>query len=415
MNLYSQVKDIRRIIIMNDKRPFTFIILVFLSTFAAVCGILFTPALPEIAQYLSITPGESQKSVSVFLVGYAFGFLPWGPVANDIGRKKTTLIGVSIAIVGILVSMLIHFFPHDIILNTGRFFTALGSSVGVKITYTYLSDLYSKEQILNKISYLIIATAASTSLATALGGFLTSDHGWISCFTATLLYAVLIFICSLFLPETLKAESRIPLKGAGVIQGYAQSFKNTALLKSSLIMGSCTSFTYLFASLAPFIVIKEMGLNPKQYGIYNFIPGIGIILGFYIIQLLREKLSHFAQIKIGIFITFLAILFISYEFFLNHAAPLNLFIAMALIYVGIAVIFANSSTLALSTSEDKSNTSAVMNFMNMSFCCFNLFIVEAIPLKASLLMPANFFLLGVGLIMFWWILQKDTHFKKSEL
>lgn len=399
---------------MNEHKPATFVILVFLSTFAAVCAILFTPALPDIAHYLSITPGESQKSVSIFLVGYAFGFLPWGPIANDIGRKKTTLIGIAIAIIGILISMLIRFYPYDIILNLGRFLTALGSSVGVKITYTYLSDLYSKEQMLNNISYLIIASAASTSLATAVGGFLTSDFGWISCFIATFGYAAILWICVLYLPETLKPEKRVPLRTIGVVQSYTQSFKNTALIKASLIMGCCTSFTYLFASLAPFIVIKEMNLNPKQYGIYNFIPGLGIVLGFYLIQLLKSRLSHFLQMKVGILITLLSTTLIAYDFFTQNAHPLRLFISMAFIFIGVAVIFANSSTLALSTSEDKSNTSAVMSFMNMSLCCFNLFIVEAIPLKASTLLPISFSLLVIGLVVFLWLLKKDTHFKGSS-
>lgn len=396
---------------MSFSKNFYFLILVFFSTFPAICAILFTPALPEIAQYLNVTPQESQKSISVFLVGYALGFLPWGPIANDLGRKKTTFIGVGIALFGLVLCMLIKSYPSLLILNIGRFLTALGSSVGVKITYTYISDLFSKDEILGKISYLIIAMAISVSLSTALGGYLTTEFGYFSCLIATLGYGLFLLICAFLLPETLKKENHVPIEAISVMQGYGKSFKNKALLKASLIMGSCTSFTYLFASLAPFIVISEMGYTPKEYGFYNFIPSLGIVIGFYMIQFMQSRLSHFTQIKIGIAFIFASVSFIAYESYLGSMTVMPLFIAMAFIYTGIAITFANSSTLALSTSDDKSNTSAIMNFLNMSFCCFVLFSTEAISIKASMLMPAIFFLLGSGLIVFLLILKKDAHFK----
>jgi hypothetical protein len=77
------------------------------------------------------------------------------------------------------------------------------------------------------------------------------------------------------------------------------------------------------------------------------------------------------------------------------------------------VTFANSSTLALSTSEDKSNTSAMMNFINMSTCCLMLFLNEALTINAYILLPANFFILGIVQCVFWFILKKDPHFQKT--
>lgn len=396
---------------MPFSKNFYFFILVFFSTFPAICAILFTPALPEIAHYLNVTPQESQKSISIFLVGYALGFLPWGPIANDLGRKNTTFLGIGIAIIGLGFCLLIKPYPHLILLNIGRFLTALGSSVGVKITYTYISDLFSKEELLGKISYLIIAMAASVSLSTALGGLLTSSYGWFSCLIATLIYGFFLLICTLILPETLNKEARMPIKALSIIQGYQSTFKNSALIKASCLMGSCTTFTYLFASLAPFIVISEMGFTPEQYGLYNFIPSIGIVVGFYIIQMMQNKLSHFTQITIGLMIIFASSCLIAFSSYLGILSGLQLFIFMAFIYIGIAIAFANSSTIALSTSKDKSNLSAIMNFLNISFCCFVLFITEAMPIKASKLLPTNFLFLSISAVVFLLILKKDTHFK----
>lgn len=63
-------------------------LLLILASFAPVLAVSFTPALPEIANHLYVSSSKAQQSISIFLIGYAFGNLPWGPIANRFGRKK---------------------------------------------------------------------------------------------------------------------------------------------------------------------------------------------------------------------------------------------------------------------------------------------------------------------------------------
>lgn len=391
---------------MNKTNPL--MILLILASFASVCAVLYTPALPDIATFLKISDNQAQKSLSLFLVGYAFGNLPWGPIANRFGRKSATIFGLYLAIIGILITLLIKIYPYTWILNLGRLITALGASVGIKMAFTYISDLYSKEERTLKIAYLMLSFALVPGLAIVCGGLLTKLFGWYSCFYAMLIYTAISLVLTRKLPETLKKEHIIPLKVHTIIEGYSLAFKNKILIKASFMMGCATTFIYLFASLAPFIGINELGLKPEAYGFYNFIPSIGMVLGFYLTQFLQNKFSCFNQIKLGIiistsFVTILAIFFV-----LKIIHPLTLFIPMPGVYVGLSLIFANTSSLAISEVPNKSNASAMTNFLNMGFCVTSLFVAEALPYKASFLLPILYIILCITMIGLFVGLKKNS-------
>ena len=79
------------------------VILLILVSFPSVCAVLFTLALPELAQYFQISNSLAQASMTLFLVGYSMGQLPYAPLANRYGRKKTIYIGLLVALIGTLI------------------------------------------------------------------------------------------------------------------------------------------------------------------------------------------------------------------------------------------------------------------------------------------------------------------------
>ena len=126
------------------------ITLILLTSFAAAGAMFLTPALPLMASTLSITAEHVQLVVSVYLAGYALGMLPYGPFANRFGRKPTLYFGLVLAIIGALLSVIAGSFQHFNLLVLGRLVTAVGASVGLKIAYTIVGDLYSHGQATKK-------------------------------------------------------------------------------------------------------------------------------------------------------------------------------------------------------------------------------------------------------------------------
>ena len=122
-----------------------FYTLMLMISFASVNAVLFTPALPSIATYFSITSATAQQTIIWFLVGYAFGQLMYGPLANRFGRKPALYMGVSLQIISCFMCIAAGVFHAYPLMVFGRFFLALGSGVGLTMTFTLVNECYSQK------------------------------------------------------------------------------------------------------------------------------------------------------------------------------------------------------------------------------------------------------------------------------
>src|SRR3990167_1512090 len=88
---------------LDVKKP-RLLTLMFLSASAQMGAVLMMPALPEISAHFGIHTSTTQLAVTFFLLGFAFGNLFYGPLANRYGRKKAIHVGIVIATMGSIFS-----------------------------------------------------------------------------------------------------------------------------------------------------------------------------------------------------------------------------------------------------------------------------------------------------------------------
>jgi DHA1 family bicyclomycin/chloramphenicol resistance-like MFS transporter len=371
--------------------------LVLLVSFGSISAVLFTPALPLIAQQLGLSQSTAQLTITLYLVGYSFGFLPYGPLSERFGRKPATYLGVSVAILGCLLVLLVEKFPFFSLFLVGRLLNALGTSVGVKIAFTMVGDSYKDEKATKVISYLMLSFAIAPSLAIGLGGALTNHFGWMSCFYFQTAYSLFILVLCYFLPETQAKRDRHALNLSSIVAGFRQKITNAKLILCSLLMGGGASIIYLFAAEAPFIGIEQIGLSPQHYGLLNFIPASGLVIGSFLVNALKRN-PPLASIRLGTFTaaTFTALMLLL--FLLGVVNPWTLFLPMALIYIGESLVYANASSLVMSHAQNKSYASATMGFLTMGSCIVILSINEWLASHHAFVMPLIF--MGIVLFMF---------------
>lgn len=374
---------------LTEKKPPLFI-LILLVSFASVSAVLFTPALPQISLKLGISAAQAQLTITVFLIGYALGVLPYGPLSNRYGRKPTIYIGCTLAILGCLLIMLVEKFNFFWLLMVGRLLMALGSSVGLKIAFTMIGDVYQHEKATKTISYLMFSFAVVPSLGVAIGGFLTKTFGWMSCFYFLTGYSLFIFFLSLFLPETCPGKDPHALKIKMIAEGYWHKLKNTKLIVCALLVGCGTSVIYLFAAEAPFIAMNRIGLSPEQYGLLNFIPPVGLIIGSMLANYFAGKKDPLFLISRGIWGVLIISVGMFILFLFGSVNPWTLFIPMPLIYINESLVFANATSLIMTHAKNKSYASAMMSFVNMGLSVFVLISFEAVPAHGTFLMPLVF-------------------------
>lgn len=107
----------------------------------------------------------------------------------------------------------------------------------------------------------------------------------------------------------------------------------------------------------------------------------------------------------GLSIVLLGVIMMLFAFALQMLLAIWLFLPLAIIYIGMSFLFANSSTLAMQTAQDKSSASAMMNFINMGIATLCVLFISLIPMKSVLLLPFAYgiltlisFLLALNLV-----------------
>jgi MFS family permease len=372
----------------SNKELSTFTLLLLIS-FPGVNAVLFTPALPDLAHFFAITSDAAQQTITLFLVGYAFGQLLYGPLANRFGRKPAMFGGIVLQIIGSLLcvaSGLMHAFS---LLVASRFLLALGSGVGLNLTFTMVNEHYHPDVARKKMSYLIMAFAIMPGVGVALGGLLNRYSGWIACFYAGALYGLLLLVLVSRLPETAKTLNREALTFTNLRRGYGCQFKNPRLIAGGLVMGFAGACLYVFAAEAPFVAIQLYGQSSSEYGFANLLPSVGLLAGSLFSASYSVSNTGRAAIRLGLTLKLASGLILLLAGFVFHSAWLAIFVPMILLYFSTAFIFANASSVAMHEVADISNASAVMSFINMGLVTLIVLSLQFYP-TSSHLMPILF-------------------------
>ena len=155
-------------------------------------------------------------------------------------------------------------------------------------------------------------------------------------------------------------------------------------------MGCVTSIIYLFSTLAPFLGINRIGLNPEEYGFLNFIPPLGLIAGSFASHWLAARREKLAVVQLGGKILIVASIVMLLFFAMGKINLWTLFLPIPFLYFGTSLIFNNASSFAMDHMQDKSNGSAIMSFINMALATLAVLLAQWINSPILLLMPLLF-------------------------
>lgn len=392
---------------MTSKAPplYIMLLLVCIGSFGAV---LYTPALPAIGEYFKIGARLTEMSMTVYLLGYALGQLFWGPSSNRIGRKNTLFIGLSVAIIGALFSILSSITHLYSLFIVGRVLFSLGATAGLQVIYTMIGDLYVPPKSIKIASYMTLTFAISPSISTTIGGFLTQYIGWESCFYFLLLYsAVLLYLCK-SLPETLETRDVNALKIKNLAKAYLNQLQDKKVMTASIIIGLAISFNYTFATLAPALAITGLKVTPSQYGLYNIIPSIAVVAGSLLAAFLASRHNRpLLQVFYAIALTFVGVGIMLGCFSFGLVSTYTLFIPYAIAMLGQPIIETNVLCLALHHHKDKAITSSTINCITILLAMISSFLASLLGSDSPSFIPILFLILTVGIFCFYKSLKKE--------
>ena len=236
---------------------------------------MYLPSLPSIERDFGATTGETQLTLSAFLIGMACSQLVYGPLADRFGRKPVLLAGFTLYIVASLGAALAADINQLILLRLAQ---AMGGGASVVLARAVVRDLYSNEDAAQMLARMSAAMGAALALAPMLGGVLQGTLGWHSIFIflgAT--GALLALITLVGLDETLPPAYRQSVDPFSIFSHYRSLLAHPIYLRYLTIacFGMAGMFSYI--SGASFVLQKIYNFTPMGFG-----ASFALIVGGYV-------------------------------------------------------------------------------------------------------------------------------------
>ena len=229
---------------------------------------LYLPALPAMEADLH---GDSELTVTGFVVGFALAQLVWGPISDRIGRKKPLIIGMALFAVG-SVGCALSSSIAEIVL--WRMFQAVGACVGPMLSRSMIRDLYGSTQAARMLSTLMVIMAVAPIAGPLAGGGLLKLASWHMIFWLMAAIGAILFLAVLSLPESLPAEKRAASASLrAAFTSYLSLRRNTTFLRYTLCVTCFYVAVYAFITGSSFVYITYFHVNRELVKRYS-LPGL---------------------------------------------------------------------------------------------------------------------------------------------
>jgi DHA1 family bicyclomycin/chloramphenicol resistance-like MFS transporter len=224
---------------------------------------MYLPAMSNLASSFDTDITQVQLSLSIYLAGYAFGMLTFGPIADKIGRRPLVIIGLS----GFtLVSLLIALCTNIEVFLTLRFLQAFIGAAATVVIPGYIKEVYG-DNTAKGMSYVSLIMMLAPLMAPTLGSLILEFGDWTFIFLFQSGYAITLLCLVLFklkMPSDKDLDTR---SQKSVLGGYVTVFTRQGV-KLNIISGVLTSFAFFcYLTASPFVYMEVFSLDASLFAI----------------------------------------------------------------------------------------------------------------------------------------------------
>lgn len=339
------------------------LLICFLSLGGLISTDIFLPALKDMGNFYDATPQDMQSSIAIFLLGISITQLIYGPITDSLGRKKVLLFGLLVWLLSTLGVYISSDFHSLMIL---RLLQGIGACAGITISRAIISDLLDKESA--GLFYLTIFpfVGMSPAIAPMIGGILSDNFGWKSCFLFLTIFIVVTIILSLFvLKETLPKDKRIPFNLKSLSLNTIKVLKYGPFLYYSAI--PCFAYAIYFAYIveSPFI-LTSLGLGSELVGYSYLTLSLTYVLGNITAKKLAKKIGVNATIDLGYKIFFIGGLLFGLQIYISPFPIFTSILAISILTFGNGFLLPLGTASAIGSVPELSGiASGIMGFMQI--------------------------------------------------
>jgi Bcr/CflA subfamily drug resistance transporter len=384
------------------------LILCLISTLGRFALDSYLPSFPAIAKTFLISPTETERTLTFYLLGFGLSQLVYGPLSDRYGRKKILLWSFVIFAVGNLFCALSTTIDQLLIC---RFVSGIGGGATGVLNRAIAADHFKGPAFAKAWSYTTTTLVLTLILAPLIGGQIQNYFGWQGNFI--LMAAVItlsFFIVLKFLPESnenLQTE-RINIKE--ILINYKRLLLNKSYILSLLCYIFAFSGLIAFFQISPFLFIKTMGLSTSQFACLSLIVAGGYLVGGILVNRFSPKFGVKKILLAGILL-----LIIGGIGMLSDIAHVNIPVIMipAIVFIiGARLVIPNATASAMTDfTHNRGSASALIGSLQIIGTAAVSYVMSTVKIDSQLPLGIAFTSFGFASIVcfiFLFYRQKQT-------
>ncbi|NYR11125.1 Bcr/CflA family efflux MFS transporter [Pseudoalteromonas sp. MIP2626] len=336
----------------------TRILLPLLASIVAITPLaidMYLPAMLVIAGDLQTSMPNVQISLSIYLAGYALGMLFFGPIADQIGRRKLAKIGLTL----FGITSLALAFTTDIyafwVLRTVQAFTGAAATVVVP---GIIRHIYQKNTA-KGMSYVSMIMMVAPLLAPSIGSLILGFSVWSTIFLILAAYSFIILaFVHVYLIDIPIFKSE--LKGLPLFFNSYKTILSNKDARADILSSMFVSFGFFcFLTSVPFVYLDLFKVSEQLFGILFAFNVVALMLGNFLNTRIVPRIGSRKMLYYGLIFGLLSgsalltfsVMQLSLYFIVGAIAPLMM---------SLGIIASNADSLILMKFEANTGTATAV-------------------------------------------------------
>lgn len=243
-----------------------------LSVLGFLATDMYLPAFAIMQADLQTPAAAISASLSLFLAGFAFAQLLWGPMSDRFGRKPVLLAGLAIFAFGCLGMLWVRDATWLLVL---RFIQAVGVCAAAVTWQALVTDYYPASRTNRIFATIMPLVGLSPALAPLLGSWILAHFSWQAIFAVLFAITLVLMLPAFFLKPVTVKESQPTSRVT-----FFTLLRSRIYRGNVLIYAACSASFFAWLTGSPFI-LNDMGYSPAVIGLSYVPQTIAFLIGGY--------------------------------------------------------------------------------------------------------------------------------------